>query len=111
MQLVTPDTEVVTEGYDTQRRIILCRGPFISTRLAKRNFSGKSRPAAATLNLVMENLATDGLGTVGAVDRSTVLFKKLPADVDEDHLKRYEVTKEEYLRVFNERSDRGIISK
>ena len=59
----------------------------------------------------MENLATDSLGTVGAVDRSTVFFKKLPADVDEDQLKRYEVTKEEYLRVFNERSDGGIISK
>ena len=59
----------------------------------------------------MENLATDGLGTVGAVDRSTVFFKKLPADVDEDQLKRFEVTKEEYLRVFNEQSDRGIISK
>ena len=61
--------------------------------------------------MVIENLATDGIGTVSTGDRSTVFFKKLLADVDEDQLKRYEVNKEEYLCMFNERSDGGIISK
>lgn len=112
LQFVTPDTEVGTKGYETQRRILLCKaGPFISTHRAQWNFSGKSRPVAATLNLVMENVATDGFCTVHTVKGSTDFFKKLPADVDEDEFKRYEVTKDEYLRVFNERSDRRIISK
>ena len=111
-QFVTPDTEVGTKGYETQRRILLYKArPFISGPMKKWNFSGKSRSVAATLNLLMENVATNGFCTVHTVDRITVFFKKSPADVDEDEFKRYEVTKDEYLRVFNERSDRRIISK
>ena len=59
----------------------------------------------------MENLATDGLGEVKVVDRSTVFFKKLPADVSEETLAKYEVQREAYLRAFNERADKAIISK
>lgn len=83
-QLVTPDTEVGTEGCETQGRILQCKEPFISTRLAQRNFGGKSRPVA--------------VGTFHTVESGT------------DELRRYEVTKEEYLLVFNERSNKGIIS-
>ena len=59
----------------------------------------------------MENLATDGLGEVKVVDRSTVFFKKLPADVSEETLAKYEVQREAYLYAFNERADKAIISK
>lgn len=95
-QLVTPDTEVGTEGCETQGRILQCKEPFISTRLAQQNFSGKSRPVA--------------VGTFHTVESGTVFFKELATDVVEDELRRYEVTKEEYLLVFNERSNKGIIS-
>lgn len=105
MQLVT-DKEGSAEGYEKQRKILLCKGPFVSTRLAQRNFSGNSRPSAAALNAIMENLATDGLGTIEMIDRSTVFFKKLPADVDQDDLKKYEVARENYLR-----ADKAIILK
>lgn len=94
-QLVTPDTEVGTEGCETQGRILQCKELFISTRLTQRNFSGKSRPVA--------------VGTFHTVESGTVFFKELATDVDEDELRRYEVTKE-YLLVFNERSNKGIIS-
>lgn len=110
MQLVT-DKEGSAEGYEKQRKILLCKGPFVSTRLAQRNFSGNSRASAAALNAIMENLATDGLGTIQMIDRSTVFFKKLPADVDQDDLKKYEVARENYLHVFSERADKAIISK
>ena len=111
MQLVISDGEVSTDGYDKQRRILLCKGPFVSTRLAQRSFSGNSRPSAPILNAVMDNLATDGFGSVKNIERSTVFFKKLPADVTDEALARYEVQRERYLQAFNERADKSIISR
>ena len=110
LQLVISDSET-TDSYDRQRRILTCKGPFVSTRLAQRNFSGNGRPTASTLSATMENLATDGLGEVKTIDRSTVFFKKLPADVTEEALGRYEVPRETYLRAFNERADKSIVTK
>ena len=57
----------------------------------------------------MDNLATNGFGSVKNVERSTVFFKKLPADVTDEALARYEVQHESYLQAFNERAD--IISR
>ena len=67
-------------------------------------------PAVAILSATMENLATDGLGEVKVADRSTVFFKKLPADVSEETLAKYEVQREAYLYAFNE-LDKAIISE
>ena len=59
----------------------------------------------------MENLATDGFGTVVSIDRSTVFYKKLPADVTDEDLATYEVPREKYLQAFNEQADKSIITK
>ena len=59
----------------------------------------------------MENLATDGFGTVLSIDRSTVFYKKLPADVTDEDLATYEVPREKYLQAFNEWADKSIITK
>lgn len=111
LQLVVSGAETNTNSYDRQRSILTCKGPFVSTRLAQKNFSGNARPSVAILNTTMENLATDGLGEVNVVDRSTVFYKKLPADVNEETLAGYEVEREAYLRAFNERADKAVISK
>ena len=111
MQLIISDGEVSADGYDKQRRILLCKGPFISTRLAQSRFSGNSRPSAAILNAVMDNLATDCFGSVKNVERGTVFFKKLPADVTDEALARCEVQRERYFQAFNERTDKSIISR
>ena len=108
---MVPDGDISTHGYEKQRRILLCKGPFISTRFAQRSFSGNSRPSAAILNAVMDNLATDGFGLVKNIERSTLFFKKLPADVTDESLARYEVQHERYLQAFNERAERSIISR
>lgn len=112
LQLVKCNTEnASSDHYERQRRILLCKGPFVSTRLAQRNFSGNARPSAEVLSGTMENLATDGFGTVVSVDRSTVFYKKLPADINDEDLATYEVTREKYLQAFNERADKSIITK
>ena len=59
----------------------------------------------------MQILATDGFGTVKTIERSTVFFKKLPADLSDDVLAMYEVPRERYLLAFNERADKSIINK
>ena len=59
----------------------------------------------------MDNLATDGFGLVNNIERSTVFFKKLPADVTDESLARYEVQCERHLQAFNERAERSIISR
>ena len=99
------------DNYERQRRILLCKGPFVSTRLAQRNFSGNARPSAAILSDTMQILATDGFGTVKTIERSIVFFKKLPADLSDDVLAMYDVPRERYLLVFNERADKSIINK
>lgn len=99
------------DNYERQRRILLCKGPFVSTRLARRNFSGNARPSADVLSVTMQNLATDGFGTVKTIDRSMVFFKKLPADLSDEVLATYEVPRERYLFTFNERADKSIITK
>lgn len=99
------------DNYERQRRILLCKGPFVSTRLAQRNFSGNARPSADVLSVTMQNLATDGFGTVKTIDRSIVFFKKLPADLSDEVLATYEVPRERYLFTFNERADKSIITK
>lgn len=99
------------DNYERQRRILLCKGPFVSTRLAQRNFSGNARPSADVLSVTMQNLATDGFGTVKTIDRSMVFFKKLPADLSDEVLATYEVPRERYLFTFNERADKSIITK
>lgn len=99
------------DNYERQRRILLCKGPFVSTRLAQRNFSGNARPSADVLSVAMQNLATDGFGTVKTIDRSMVFFKKLPADLSDEVLATYEVPRERYLFTFNERADKSIITK
>ena len=38
-------------------------------------------------------------------------YKKLPSDVTDDELRRYDITRESYLQAFNERADKGVISK
>lgn len=112
LQLVTSDTETApADNYERQRRILLCKGPFVSTRLAQRNFSGNARPSADVLSVTMQNLATDGFGTVKTIDRSIVFFKKLPADLSDEVLATYEVPRERYLFAFNERADKSIITK
>lgn len=87
------------------------KGPFVSTRLARRNFSGNARPSADVLSVTMQNLATDGFGTVKTIDRSMVFFKNLPADLSDEVLAKYEVPQERYLFTFNERADKSIITK
>lgn len=99
------------DNYERQRRILLCKGPFVSTRLARRNFSGNARPSADVLSVTMQNLATDGFGTVKTIHRSMVFFKKLPADLSDEVLATYEVPRERYLFTFNERADKSIITK
>lgn len=99
------------DNYERQRRILLCKGPFVSTRLAQRNFSGNARPSADVLSVTMQNLATDGFGTVKTIHRSMVFFKKLPADLSDEVLATYEVPRERYLFTFNERADKSIITK
>lgn len=99
------------DNYKRQRRILLCKGPFVSTRLAQRNFSGNARPSADVLSVTMQNLATDGFGTVKTIDRSIVFFKKLPADLSDEVLATYEMPRERYLFTFNERADKSIITK
>ena len=99
------------DNYERQRRILLCKGPFVSTRLAQRNFSGNARPSADVLSVTMQNSATDGFGTVKTIDRSMVFFKKLPADLSDEVLATYEVPQERYLFTFNERADKSIITK
>lgn len=99
------------DNYERQRRILLCKGPFVSTRLAQRNFSGNARPSADVLSVTMQNLATDGFGTVKTIDRSMVFFKKLPADLSDEVLATYEMPRERYLFTFNERADKSIITK
>lgn len=99
------------DNYERQRRILLCKGPFVSTRLAQRNFSGNARPSADVLSVTMQNLATDGFGTVKTIHRSMVFFKKLPADLSDEVLAKYEVPQERYLFTFNERADKSIITK
>lgn len=112
MQLVTSNSETApADNYERQRRILLCKGPFVSTRLAQRNFSGNARPSADVLSVTMQNLATDGFGTVKTIDRSIVFFKKLPADLSDEVLATYEVPRERYLFTFNERADKSIITK
>lgn len=112
LQLVTSDTETApADNYERQRRILLCKGPFVSTRLAQRNFSGNARPSADVLSVTMQNLATDGFGTVKTIDRSIVFFKKLPADLSDEVLATYKVPRERYLFAFNERADKSIITK
>lgn len=112
LQLVTSDTETApADNYERQRRILLCKGPFVSTCLAQRNFSGNARPSADVLSVTMQNLATDGFGTVKTIDRSIVFFKKLPADLSDEVLATYEVPRERYLFAFNERADKSIITK
>ena len=102
LQLIIPDGDISTDGYEKQRHILLCKGPFISTLLAQRSFSGKIKTTAAILNAVMDNLATDGFGLEKNIERSTVFFKKLPADVTDESLARYAVQRERYLQAFNE---------
>ena len=99
------------DNYERQRRILLCKGPFVSTRLAQRNFSGNARPSADVLSATMQNLATDGFGIVKTIDRSIVFFKELPADLSDEVLATYEVPRERYLYAFNERADKSIITK
>ena len=99
------------DNYERQRRILLCKGPFVSTRLAQRNFSGNARPSADVLSATMQNLATDGFGIVKTIDRSIVFFKELPADLSDEVLATYEVPRERYLYAFNERTDKSIITK
>lgn len=99
------------DNYERQRHILLCKGPFVSTRLAQRNFSGNARPSADVLSVTMQNLATDGFGTVKTIDRSIVFFKKLPADLSDEVLATYEMPRERYLFTFNERADKSIITK
>ena len=112
LQLVTSDTETAqADNYQRERRILLCKGPFVSTRLAQRNFSGNARPSADVLSVTMQNLATDGFGTVKTIDRSMVFFTKLPADLSDEVLATYEVSLERYLFAFNERADKSIITK
>ena len=74
------------DNYERQRRILLCKGPFVSTGLAQRNFSGNARPSADVLSATVQNLATDGFGIVKTIDRSIVSFKELPADLSDEVL-------------------------
>lgn len=83
----------------------------MSTRLAQRSFSGNGRPSAEVLSGTMENLATDGFGTVVSVDRSTVFYKKLLANLTDEDLATYEVPRKRYLQAFNEWVDKSIITK
>lgn len=111
LQLVTNSEAAPADNYDRQKRILLCKGPFVSTRLAQRNFSGNARPSADVISVTMQNLAADGFGTVKTIDRSIVFFEELPADLSEEVLATYEVSREKYLFVFNERADRSIITR
>ena len=99
------------DNYERQRRILLCKGPFVSTRLAQRSFSGNARPSADVLSATMQNLATDGFGIVKTIDRSIVFYKEFPADLSDEVLATYEVPRERYLYAFNERADKSIITK
>lgn len=89
----------------------MCKGPFVSTRLAQKSFSGNNRPTASLIIAIMENLEKDGFGKLLKVGLSQVFYKKLPSDVTDDELRRYDITRESYLQAFNERADKGVISK
>ena len=102
---------MTTGDFNKQRRILICKGLFVSTRLAQKSFSGNNRPTASLIIAIMENLEKDGFGKLLKVGLSQVFYKKLPSDMAEDELRRYDITRESYLQAFNERADKGVISK
>lgn len=102
---------MTTGDFNKQRRILMCKGPFVSTRLAQKSFSGNNRPTASLIIAIMENLEKDGFGKLLKFGLSQVFYKKLPSDVTDDKLRRYDITRESYLQAFNERADKGVISK
>ena len=110
-QLVTADTGRATDNYDKQRRILLCKGPFISVRLAQRSFGGGSRPSSTVTVSIMENLEKDGFGKVITVERSNVLFKKLPSSLTDEELDKYDLSREQYRESFVQRADKALISR
>jgi len=61
----------------------------VVTPWAQRSFSENSTSLAAILNAVMDNLHTDGFGSVKNVEWSIVFFKELPGDVTDGALARY----------------------
>ena len=111
LQLLTANTPGTANDFDKQKRILLCKGPFASVRLAQTGFGGSSRPSSSAVVAIMQNLAKDGFGKVLAVERSTVLFKKVPSSLTDEVLAKYGLTKDQYREAFVERADRGVISR
>lgn len=89
----------------------MCKGPFVTVRLAQFNFGGSKRPTAPVILSVMENLEKDGCGKVKKIGLSQVFFKKLPSSITDDELKLYEIDREKYRLAFNERAEKSVISK
>lgn len=92
-----------------QTRILICRRPFVSTRLAQK--SGNNRPAAAIIVAIMENLEKDGFGALIKIGLSQVFFIRNCSDLTDEELKTYGITREKYLQAFAERAGRAVISK
>ncbi|CAH3142106.1 unnamed protein product, partial [Porites lobata] len=113
-QLGNMETGAVSKKADPKSiasRVLTCPGPFSTVRLAQSSISGHIRPAAVTIVEIMQNLERDGLGKVIVVDRTTVFYKSLPCNVDEEVLGNYGVILGNYSNQFKERAAHTIVSR
>ena len=114
LQLGNMETGAVSKKADPKSiasRVLTCPGPFSTVRLAQSSISGHIRPAAVTIVDRMQNLERDGLGKVMVVDRTTVFYKSLPCNVDEEVLGNYGVILGNYSNQFKERAAHTIVSR
>ena len=114
LQLGNKETGAVSKKADPKSiasRVLTCPGPFSTVRLAQSSISGHIRPAAVTIVEIMQNLERDGLGKVIVVDRTTVFYKSLPCNVDEEVLGNYGVILGNYSNQFKERAAHTIVSR
>lgn len=108
-QLLHSPSEVVKVGVrseEIKKRILQVPGPFTTARRVYTSFSSRNRPSAQTVQLSMEELENDGLGTFKIVNKLKVFYKKLPSEDMKANLSLHEMSLEVYIAIFREEDPR-----
>ncbi|CAH3172087.1 unnamed protein product [Porites evermanni] len=88
-----------------KEKIFNLPGPFCSARRVYNSFSSNLRPSPQLTEECFRELEKQSLGHFKKVKRSMYFYKALPSSLNENHLRGFNLSLDDYIRTFLKRDD------
>ncbi len=85
---------------EVKRRLLLVPGPFCSRKRLYNSISSTDRPSSEKVEIAMEKLKEESLGTIVKVRRGVFFYKVFPHEVDVTSLAKYGLSRDDYKQIY-----------